>query len=137
MQQITIDLRGVRGPYGIFTAFGNTLYFGGISQAHWLSNKRKEGWGFNWNAMNDCLSCLDSGGIWGTAPEYKFPLHLILLHNGSLQAGSKKIMLEILDDTQTLYTKNSMSFTYELVFDKNSLKGRPLKSLLGRLKGLL
>ena len=136
MQEVTIDLRGVRGASGILTAFGNTLYFGGASQSHWVSEKRKEGWGFNWAAMTDCLALLPEGGLWGTAPKYKFPLHLILLHNGLLRKGPKKDMMEILDDTQALYAKNSMSFTYELVLDESSLKGRPFKYLLERLKRL-
>ncbi len=139
MQEVTIDLRGVRTEYGVLKAFGEALYFGGPNKAHNLNEKRQEGWGYSWHGMKDCLSCLDSGGIWQTSPKFSFPLHLKILHNGTIDGlwgYPQATMLDILGQTKTLYLNDDLQFSYELVLDSHDVRSRPAYRLLTLLRKL-
>jgi hypothetical protein len=75
------------------------------------------GWGKNWNALFDSLTCLDTGGIWGTSRKLRFPLQLELKNVAAYRGADPKgfaTLLEVLEDARGRYAENDLDFTYRL-----------------------
>lgn len=76
---VTIDLNGIKTKEALIEQLGSALELGGPDGNHrFEAVNAGEGWGLNWDALNDSRCYLDSGGIWGTSTKFKFPLTLNL-----------------------------------------------------------
>jgi Barstar (barnase inhibitor) len=85
MNQIIIDLTGIKNKEQVLFKLGDFFEFGGPNGNHSVSLKDKSGWGLNWDALNDSLRVLEIGGIWGTSKKFEFPLKIIFDNSHELQ----------------------------------------------------
>jgi hypothetical protein len=72
-------------------------------------------WGRNWDAFNDILRHLETGGIWGMNKPYGFPLLFNVSNFESFQAKwpeKFKILVEILEDAKQFYARRNLTFDY-------------------------
>ena len=120
-ETIVIDLRAVRSEAQLMDALGEALELGGpngnVLIAHSSDGK---GWGKNWDALLDSLSCLDTGGIWGTSRKLRFPLRLTLKNASAFRRSDKEscsVLLEVLEDARARYAKHGLEFAYEVDHD--------------------
>lgn len=107
--KIIIDLENCENERKVLLKIEKVLYFGGPDDI--VSN----GWGLNWDALKDCLCYLDTGGIWGNSPKFKFPLKLIFVNYKAFKKTEPdkfKILKEILKDTKKLYLQYGKNFFY-------------------------
>jgi hypothetical protein len=115
---IAVDLEGVQSTPELMDVFGEALELGGPSgNARVQSPADGRGWGKNWNALLDGLTCLDTGGIWGTSRKLRFPLQLELKNLATYRAadpGGFATLIEVLEDTRQRYAENELGFTYRL-----------------------
>ena len=118
---VVVDLQGVRSAAELMDALGDALELGGPNgnvQVQHPTDGR--GWGKNWDALLDSLTCLDSGGIWGTSRKLRFPLRLELKNSSTYRATDQKgfgILMEILDTARERYGENDLHFTYGIQHD--------------------
>ncbi len=114
-----IDLLGTRDEKEVLFKFGESLDLGGPNGNYSPDvSKPNSGWGMNWNALNDSLSCLDSGGIWGTSKKFEFPLKLVIKNSLDFQkynSESFKILQEILSDKTDQYKLRNKEFSFEFI----------------------
>ncbi len=119
MTRVRIDLSHVSTEAEVLDAFGEALQFGGPDgNAPAAGAAHGSGWGKNWDAFADCMSCLDAGGIWGTAPKVEFPLVLELASFETYESNGKPawpMLRACLEDTMQVYARAGMSFTYVCV----------------------
>lgn len=108
MKQL-IDLKNCDTEEKVLSKIGEILDLGGT-----VGNNKK-GWGHNWNALNDSLSYLDVGGIWGSSKILEFPLELVFTNFQSFQEKEPngfKTLVEILEDKAELYKKSGQLFSF-------------------------
>ena len=113
--KVVVDLAGQTTGEEVLLRFGEVFELGGPNGNHKCT--AGAGWGINWNALNDSLSDLDTGGIWGSSRIFSFPLEVDVINCGQFKQGdpaSFQILQEILDDTIVFYTKygKSLRVTY-------------------------
>ena len=115
---IEIDPNAVATKEQLLDRLGEALELGGPSGNHVVSDSTSNsGWGRNWDALADSLCYLDSGGIWGTSRQFKFPMLLALVHSKTLQQRDPKALetlVEILVDTKNTYASHSMNFEFAI-----------------------
>jgi RNAse (barnase) inhibitor barstar len=115
---IAVDLEGVQSTPELMDVFGEALELGGPSgNARVQSPTDGRGWGKNWNALLDGLTCLDTGGIWGTSRKVRFPLQLELKNLATYRAADPvgfATLIEVLEDARQRYAENELKFTYRL-----------------------
>jgi hypothetical protein len=73
---VEISLSGAKSKSEVLEIIGDSLEFGGPEGNVPSSPDEKIGWGFNWDALSNCLRMLSSGGIWGDSRRFDFPLVL-------------------------------------------------------------
>ncbi len=116
----SIDLSGIERSDELLFLLGQGFCLGGIDGNHHVRALNSgKGWGLNWDALADSLSCLESGGIWGASPKFKFPLVLKFTGCALFQSADEKgfeILESILRDTKANYDKVGLKFEYELHF---------------------
>lgn len=114
----SIDLSGIEKSDELLFLLGRELHLGGIDGNHNVEAVNAgKGWGLNWDALADSFCYLDSGGIWGTSPKYKFPLTLEINNCAQYRAADEKgfgILESILKDTKAAYLKDGLKFEYVL-----------------------
>ena len=120
-ETIIIDLRAVQSKSQLMDALGEALELGGpngnVQVEHPSDGK---GWGKNWDALLDSLSCLDAGGIWGTSRKRHFPLRLRLKNSAAYRIADQKgfaVLLEVLEDARERYSEHGLEFAYEVEHD--------------------
>ncbi len=115
--QIIIDLSGVRNQVQILHKLGEIFEFGGPNGNISVSSPTAgKGWGLNWDALNDSLRYLDTGGIWGTSKKFEFPLKIVFENSRELQENEKesfKTLKEILEDTIKYHKSEGREFLIE------------------------
>jgi hypothetical protein len=99
-------------------AFGEALELGGPSGNFEVQSPADgRGWGKNWDALLDSLTCLDTGGIWGNSRRLRFPLQLELKNLAAYRAADPKgfaTLIEVLEDARQRYAGDDLDFTYRL-----------------------
>lgn len=113
---ITIGLDNVSNESELLSVIGSQLCLGGPEGNHKV-HAVVGGWGLNWNALTDSLTCLDSGGIWGTSPTLQFPLFLRFSGAAQLAQSCPAALEElgtILLDVQTSYARVGIGFDFEI-----------------------
>ena len=115
--EIHVDLFGCRNKLDVLLRFGEILQFGGPKgNVPAKSDIMDKGWGLNWDAFNDCLRDLETGGIWGTSEKVRFPFTLIIHNYGEFAKNQDfKILKDILKDQQEDY--NNQGKEFEVIFD--------------------
>ena len=120
-QTVAIDLAGVRSTPQLMDAFGEALELGGPNgNVHVQSPTDGMGWGKNWSALLDSLTCLDTGGIWGTSRQFRFPLRVVLKNSATYRAADPKgfaTLMEVLEDARERYAENDLEFAYRIEHD--------------------
>lgn len=115
---VTINLKDCNNEEKVLSKIGEILFLGGIDgNIPGKSDVTMKGWGLNWDALNDSLSCLDTGGIWGNSPKFKFPLQLIFVNCSSLKKNDPStfmVLKETLEATKNIYKENKKKLTYSL-----------------------
>ena len=100
--RIIINLSGLKTKEEILHKFGEVFEFGGPDgNIPVKSPDQGNGWGFNWDAMNDSFRSLEEGGIWGTSKKFTFPLKIEISNYNKFKENdseSFRILKEILDD---------------------------------------
>lgn len=119
---IAIDLASVRSTAQLMNVFGEALELGGPNgNVHVRSPADGKGWGKNWSALLDSLTCLDTGGIWGTSQKRRFPLRLELKNSASYRAADPTgfaTLVEVLEDARGRYAERDLEFAYR--FDNDA-----------------
>lgn len=116
-QNVYIDLRGLRCEEEVLDAFVKAFEFGSPNGNVAVTGPR-EGWGRNWDAMQDSLLHLAAGGIGSSSRVVRFPLRLWLFHSAEYRVSDPRgfaILLEILEATRKHYASKSMHFAYRVV----------------------
>ncbi len=113
---ITIDLGPVRSTDQLMDVLGNALELGGpngnVQVTHPTDGK---GWGKNWNALLDSLTCLDTGGIWGTSRAFHFPLRLEFQNSSTYRNTDREgysVLCEVLESARKRYAESGLEFGY-------------------------
>lgn len=97
--QVIVDLKGLTTDEEILYKFGEVFELGGPDTNQTLTNS--SGWGQNWDALNDSLSHLNTGGIWGTGKKFTFPLVIEIQNSEEFQKNSTKGFLILKDILNT------------------------------------
>lgn len=103
---VVIDLSGLKDEEELLIKIGRVFEFGGPETNEesvfvGSSNIEKEGWGVNWNALNDSLMYIGTGGIWGVSKKFTFPLKVIFKNSNELKMNDKesfKTLKEIFEE---------------------------------------
>ena len=113
---ITIDLAEVASEEALLDLLGDVLELGGPNGNVPVSGPQTgRGWGKNWDALEDSLGYLNSGGIWGTARKISFPLSLRIVNCGALRISDPRtvsILESILSSVSERYAQDGLQFTY-------------------------
>lgn len=118
---IAIDLSSVRSTTQLMDVFGEALELGGPHgnvQVQGPADGR--GWGKNWNALLDSLTCLDTGGIWGTSRKLRFPLRLELKNSSGYRAADPEgfaTLIDVLEDAREQNAESDLEFAYRFELD--------------------
>lgn len=118
MNKVEIDLGNIDGKEKLLKLFGEIFELGGPNGNVDCSSAEKKGWGINWDALNDSLSYLDAGGIWGNSKRFTFPLHVYITHYKKFEQEhprDSKILIEILVNKVEQYKRHEMEFEFKLV----------------------
>ena len=117
-ETFVVDLGTVRSEEQLLDLLGDALELGGpdgnVNVAH---PGEAKGWGKNWNALLDSLTCLDTGGIWGTSRRFTFPLKLEFANSSAFRDAdpiSYSILLEVLETVRGRYAHDGVEFSYVL-----------------------
>ncbi len=114
--QIVIDLSGINNKDQLLHKLGDIFEFGGKTGNFPASHESKAGWGMNWDALNDSLDYLATGGIWGTSKKLRFPLKVVFENSDKLQESDKKsfeILKEIFEGHSNKYKAENTEFIVE------------------------
>ncbi len=106
--QVIVDLKGLTTDEEILHKFGEVFELGGPSVDQNLI--QNSGWGQNWDALNDSLSYLDTGGIWGTSKKFTFPLVIDIQNSEKFQKNNPKgfsILKDILNEKVEQYKSHN------------------------------
>ncbi len=116
IEKVTINLSDTRSEKNLLELFGEVFQFGGPKGNIPCGNLTEhKGWGMNWDALFDSMSDLGTGGIWGNAKKFNFPLVIELQNFDAYESSDSKgaqILREILDDTKRYYANDGKSFDY-------------------------
>ena len=120
MTEIEIDLSSCETSEQVLLKIGGILELGGpngnFKCQPYIYGKPGRGWGVNWDALNDSLSYLDTGGIWGSSKKFLFPLKLIFLNWLIFKKKSPeqfRILEDILHTKKILYAKHNKNFYFK------------------------
>jgi hypothetical protein len=117
--KVQIDLQNITNERELLREFGAKLELGGSDgNVHVAGINAGRGWGMNWDALADSLTCLDTGGIWGTSFRFEFPMIVELLNSNKYAQESAKdfeLLVAVLRSTAEFYSKAGMVFKYELL----------------------
>lgn len=112
-----IDLAGANTSDAVLRVFGKALFLGGRDGNHpVMAVDAGEGWGLNWDALQDSLLLLDSGGVWGSSPGVSFPLSLEVVNCSSFRNKDPRgygILEDILRTVKERYAEQGMELDYE------------------------
>ena len=102
--EIVIDLSGLNDASAVMHRFNENLGFG----TH--PNGKPVGVG-NWDAFEDCMRCLDGGGIYGTGRMITFPCTLLI--SGHEEFARRRpeefsIFTEILESKSSEYENDGL-----------------------------
>lgn len=109
--KILIDLSNLKIEDEVMQRFNELLEFG----IH--ENGELVGVG-NWDAFNDCMRCLDDGGIYGTGKKITFPCQIIIKNYSDFEQNDPegfKTLKEILKEKPEEYQKDNQEL--EIIFD--------------------
>lgn len=113
-----IDLAGANSSEAVLHLFGKALCLGGPGGNHpVMAVDAGEGWGPNWDALQDSMLLLDSGGIWGSSPGASFPLLLEIVNCSSFRNADPQgydILTDVLSVVKQRYAEEGMQFDYVL-----------------------
>ena len=116
--QVQIDLKHIVTKQDLLREFGTELELGGPNgNVPVIGPMDGKGWGMNWDALKDSLTCLETGGIWGTSKKFDFPLKLVLINYKQFAQNSPtdfQILSEILETVAGIYSRAGKVFKYEL-----------------------
>lgn len=116
-ETVVLDLDHVRSKEQLIELLGEKLEFGGRSGNHPVTAvDAGRGWGRNWDALKDSLTCLDSGGIWGTGRQFRFPLRIQFANSTNYREADPEgfeTLAAILRDVQGIYAKDGMHLSYQ------------------------
>jgi hypothetical protein len=116
-ETVVLDLDQVRSKEQLIDLLGEKLEFGGPGGNHTVTAvDAGKGWGRNWDALKDSLACLDSGGIWGTSRQFRFPLRIQFANSTKYRKADPEgfeTLAEILGEVQGIYAKDGMRLRYE------------------------
>ena len=83
---LILDLKKCTTSIQVLKNFGEFFEFGGKGgNINVKAINAMEGWGINWDALNDSMHYLDKGGIWGNSKIFTFPLHLKVINCSAFQ----------------------------------------------------
>ena len=120
-ETVVVDLQGVSSTAQLMDVLGAALELGGPDgNVQVLGPSDGKGWGKNWNALLDSLTCLDTGGIWGTSRRLRFPLRLELRNSSTYRATDPKgfaTLIEVLESARERYAEVDLQFAYEFQHD--------------------
>ncbi|MFO1519502.1 MAG: barstar family protein [bacterium] len=105
--EVIIDLKACENKQTVLLAFGEAFQFGGPNGNFPCKRGIEGGWGVNWDALADSLTCLEEGGIWGTSPKFEMPLRVIIKNGDAYQRNDPEgfeTLMEILSGTQFYYS---------------------------------
>jgi RNAse (barnase) inhibitor barstar len=89
--EIIIDLSGIKNKNQILYKLGEVFEFDGSEESvSTSSSNTRKGWGLNWDALNDSLRYLTTGGIWGTSKKFELPLRVVFKNSRELQESEKE-----------------------------------------------
>ncbi len=114
---VTVDLRDASNDAELLAIIGEALQLGGPDGNNSVIPASTIGWGMNWDALADSLSCLDTGGIWGTSKRLGFPLSLRFEGARRLSLESPRTLgtlLEVLQLTKQKYANSGLDFDFLL-----------------------
>jgi hypothetical protein len=113
---VVVDLGSVRSKEELLDVLGDVLELGGPEGNVEVRRPTDgKGWGKNWDALLDSLTCLDSGGIWGTSRTLRFPLRLELTNSSTYRDADENgfsILSEVLEAVRERYAKDNLQFEY-------------------------
>ena len=114
--EIIVDLEGLKTKQEVLLKFGEVFEFGGPDgNVPVEAINAGKGWGINWDAMNDSLSHLEAGGIWGTSKKFMFPLYMKVVNYQDFAKNDPEgftILEDILKISAERYHKEHKSFQY-------------------------
>jgi hypothetical protein len=114
---VRIDLTGVKTEDQVLNKLGEVFEFGGPDgNIHVLAINAGKGWGKNWDALNDSLMYLDSGGIWGISKRFHFPLTVILENTSEIQKHDREsfeTLKDIFSKVVEKYNSHNMKMIVE------------------------
>ena len=113
--KVVIDLSLCTSEEELLRAFGKAFEFGGPDGNHKTCVGDHSGWGMNWAALEDSLSCVDSGGIWGSSRKFAFPLALELTNTATIHEVGESYfarLIDILRATEKTYEREGLTFKF-------------------------
>ena len=114
--QIIIDLQNIDNAEDVLMELGNIFEFGGPNGNTKIIPGINKGWGFNYSALNDSLTCLEDGGIWGTSKKFTFPLSVHFTNTHSFKVNDMdayQSLVEIFERNSEEYKAEGKEFIVE------------------------
>lgn len=111
--RIEVDLEGITSKDALLQTLGDVFEFGGPNGNHPVMGDGS-GWGMGWDGLEDALGALDTGGIWGTAKKFEFPLEITFLNTQNLKKSEPEsftLFHQILDDCISEYAEEEKILT--------------------------
>ncbi len=104
---IEVDLAGIDNKDALLQKLGDVFEFGGPGGNHPVTEDGA-GWGMSWDALEDALGALDTGGIWGKGKKLEFPLEIVFLHSSDIKDKDPESFIlfkQIIDDCVSEYAE--------------------------------
>lgn len=105
--EISIDLHNATDEQNVLQILGESLGY----------NENKF-WGKNWDALNDILGYLDTGGIWGDNQIFSSPILLQIAHFQAFKKNNPQrfiILNEILQNIKEKYVQKGLKFDFMFI----------------------
>jgi hypothetical protein len=116
-ETVVVDLAVVRSSAELLDVLAEVFEFGGPDgNIPVSSDVERKGWGQNWDALQDCLCYLDTGGIWGTSNKRRFPLLIRFTNSADFRAdrdGGCSMLIEILETVKERYLPDRLDYSFE------------------------